>query len=374
MVDAEKAIQKINELNPNFTIISDFKGWREDIVRKCNICGDIRAVKARSLIEKNRGQVRGCITCVAKERAKLKRKSHIQFIKELNDVNPNIEVLEEYTTSNTPIQCKCKIDNYVWSAKPHSLLQGHGCPECSHNAQNWGNEERFNSLMKERFPNIIVHTKFSRTKDIIELECCDCGYQWHTSANVILNNKNYSGCPKCNGYAPVSEEEMITRLAKCNPRVEYVSGYTTIMQKAIFKCVKCGNIWSTTTNSVLSGRACPKCNMSHGALEIERVLTNKGIDYCTEYTFDDCRYERPLPFDFYIESKNMCIEYDGEQHFKPVRFDKHNKRGTPEERFELLQIRDNIKTEYCKKNNINLIRIPYTDFNNIEMILNKYIS
>ena len=44
------------------------------------------------------------------------------------------------------------------------------------------------------------------------------------------------------------------------------------------------------------------------------------------------------------------------------------------EKFKSQQYRDKIKTEYCKNNNIKLIRIPYTDFDNIEKILNKYIA
>lgn len=48
----ESAIKKIKETNPNYTILSEFIGWRDDIKRKCNICGDIRIVKARSLVEK----------------------------------------------------------------------------------------------------------------------------------------------------------------------------------------------------------------------------------------------------------------------------------------------------------------------------------
>ena len=38
-----------------------------------------------------------------------------------------------------------------------------------------------------------------------------------------------------------------------------------------------------------------------------------------------------------------------------------------------IQKRDNIKTEYCKDNNITLIRIPYWDFNNIENILKEKV-
>lgn len=99
-----------------------------------------------------------------------------------------------------------------------------------------------------------------------------------------------------------------------------------------------------------------------------------SIDYETEYRFEDCKDTRSLPFDFYIKSKNICIEYDGEQHFIPIRFNKNITQEEMNEKFKSQQYRDKIKTEYCKNNNIKLIRIPYTDFDNIEKILNKYIA
>ena len=61
----------------------------------------------------------------------------------------------------------------------------------------------------------------------------------------------------------------------------------------------------------------------------------------------------------------VCIEYDGIQHFEPI------ERFGGKEEFSRTKIRDNIKTQYCKDNNIKLIRIPYWDFDNIEMILKK---
>jgi hypothetical protein len=62
----------------------------------------------------------------------------------------------------------------------------------------------------------------------------------------------------------------------------------------------------------------------------------------------------------------MCIEYDGIQHFEPI------EKWGGIERFNKQLINDNIKNEYCVKNNINLLRISYKDINNIEIIINAY--
>lgn len=62
---------------------------------------------------------------------------------------------------------------------------------------------------------------------------------------------------------------------------------------------------------------------------------------------------------------NICIEYDGEQHFNI------NEYFGGEKEFNNIKQNDEIKNKYCIENNINLIRIPYYDFNNIDNILNK---
>ena len=72
-----------------------------------------------------------------------------------------------------------------------------------------------------------------------------------------------------------------------------------------------------------------------------------------------------MPFDFYLPQYNICIEYDGEFHYKMI-------MGYDE--FINQKIRDTIKTVYCKENNIKLIIIPYWEFNNIENILIKELN
>jgi hypothetical protein len=65
---------------------------------------------------------------------------------------------------------------------------------------------------------------------------------------------------------------------------------------------------------------------------------------------------------------NICIEYDGIQHFESVDY------FGGELGFINTQMRDNIKNEYCKNNNIKLIRIPYWDYENIDQILTGHIK
>lgn len=107
---------------------------------------------------------------------------------------------------------------------------------------------------------------------------------------------------------------------------------------------------------------------SKGEAEIEFFLIQNNIKYKRQFIFPDCKYQKALPFDFAIFSNTgdlICvIEYDGEQHYHYIEHWHKTEEG-----FKQQQLRDNIKTNFCKLNNIELIRIPYTDFDNIEQIL-----
>lgn len=364
----------MHDINPNFTIRSEFKGWRENVIRECNVCGDIREVQARTVIEKNHGKLRGCPVCANIAKGLQRRKTNEQFLKELYEVNPNIEPLEEYTTADTYMNFKCKIDGNIFKSRPKDVLQGHGCPECYKRKSNQRTQEQFLEEMALRHPDIEPLDDFINVSTPMRFRCKKCGYIWSTQPTVLLNRDSYSGCPKCAGFTTVSEEEMIARLAECNPTIEYLYGYKGICYHAFFKCKKCGHVWDTPPNSVLHGRGCPHCNLSKGELRIKEVFELLGIDFEFQYRFEECKNERSLPFDFYVSSKNIAIEYDGVQHFIPVRFSKEQTEEDIIEAFEKRKRLDKLKDDYCFNNNIKLIRIPYTEFNNIEEILNKYFA
>lgn len=80
--------------------------------------------------------------------------------------------------------------------------------------------------------------------------------------------------------------------------------------------------------------------------------------------FEDCKDKKPLPFDFYLPNNVICIEYDGEQHTKPIDY------FGGIESYECTVRHDKMKNEYCKNNGISLLRIPYNK--NVEEELNNF--
>ena len=91
--------------------------------------------------------------------------------------------------------------------------------------------------------------------------------------------------------------------------------YVNAISKVEIICDKHGT-FNQTPNNHLSGKGCPICRMSHGETQIRNYLSDRNIDFEIQFRFKDCRNKLPLPFDFYLPKHNLCIEYDGEQHFR----------------------------------------------------------
>ena len=140
-------------------------------------------------------------------------------------------------------------------------------------------------------------------------------------------------------------------------KVKYVNGETKVI--LIFNNKE---FLYSPTEHLRGGNPKGTVNGSRGEEKIKNILERYNIEYLSEFTFEDCRYINKLPFDFYIPSLNILIEYDGEHHFKEIGH--YNK-----EQFKNTLRNDNIKNNYALNNKISLIRIPYTDYNNIEYII-----
>ena len=110
---------------------------------------------------------------------------------------------------------------------------------------------------------------------------------------------------------------------------------------------------------------------SQGQQEIRFLLESNNINFKQEITFQDLKLINKLRFDFGIYNDNneliRLIEFDGEQHYKNQNFFQD---------LQYIKNNDKIKNEYCKNNNISLVRIPYWEKDKItlEMLLgDKYL-
>ena len=145
-----------------------------------------------------------------------------------------------------------------------------------------------------------------------------------------------------------------------------------------WKCLcDCGTYVTVTSGNLKSGHTIScGCVSSRNEMEIAKILQKLEYDYIPQQNFSDCKDVGLLRFDFgvYKNDKLLClIEYDGEQHYVPVKFGNMTDEEA-EEKLHNTQKRDEIKNKYCKDNNIPLLRIPYWDKKHIKSIISKYMN
>ena len=170
-----------------------------------------------------------------------------------------------------------------------------------------------------------------------------------------------------------SLDNMKLYLEKNHPGITLISDkYVGAKETYEFQC-SCGerfnSIWQWFVRGV--GTKCQKCTKKMSSLELKTKewLEENNIDYIAQKTFDGCRDINLLKFDFFLTEYNAVIEVDGEQHYRPVAFGGKNHIAIEE--FNNNKKHDFIKNEYCKKNNIKMLRLPYFDFDEKELYKEK---
>ncbi len=109
-----------------FTLLSEYITGTKSIKVKCNDCGTIFSTKPIRLLNK---KYCGCIKCGRIKKGIGSRLSHVDFLKRINLINSNIDILGKYTTSENRIKVRCKKCNLVWNPVAGRLYK-RGCQNC----------------------------------------------------------------------------------------------------------------------------------------------------------------------------------------------------------------------------------------------------
>ena len=290
------------------------------------------------------------------------------------------ELLDVYTSLVKPIRIKCP-NGHINDILFQSFENGHRCKNCSEDEKNplfnnfkesdsrfnCGNKKLTIEQAKERADNVgfvIIDNYFNGIKSNVNFKC-DKGHIFNSRFDGVIRRKK---CPVCSENGKVFSYKYVSDYIKSKGDTLISKQYSGINDKLEIKCNN-GHLYKVTFQSFRhSNTRCPICYQTKGENKIYNFLVKNKILNMQQYKFEDCKNKKELPFDFYLPEYNLCIEYDGIQHFKPVDF------FGGEESFIKTQQRDAIKNDYCKKNNINLLRIPYLDFDNIENILKEKLN
>lgn len=303
-----------------------------------------------------------------------RKKTNEEFIKDVfNLVGNEYSVLQEYSHSNVKILFKHNLCGHEWSLTPHNFLRGNRCPNCANKSRSNKlkdtNEEfliKFKNLVKDEYD---VLSTYNGQREYIEIVHNICNHKYKVYPQNFIRGDR---CPKCAGNLSKSTEQVKKELdnltdGEYSLESEYINYHT----KVTIKHNVCGNTYEVKpSNFFHNGRRCPICKESKGEKEVSKVLKSINLKFERQYTFDDCKNKRKLPFDFAVFDNDkllFLIEYQGVQHYKKNEFFGKNN-------FERTRNNDLIKFNYCKDNAIKLILIPYWEFNNIEKIIENALK
>lgn len=184
-----------------------------------------------------------------------KKKTCEEYVRELAEINPNIELIGKYINTQIKIIHRCKIDGYEWEVAPKDVVRGYGCPKCAGNIKK--THEEYVVDVRNLNPNIEVIGKYNGNKVKIAHKCNVCGYEWLTKPNVILSGR---GCPSCANNLKKTHKEYVAELELVNQNIEVLGEYVNTNTKILHKCKTCNHEWLVTPHHLLHDRGCPICS------------------------------------------------------------------------------------------------------------------
>ena len=351
-VDEVKAL-----VGEEFTVLGTYTKSQTKLQIRHEKCGSVLEMTPNRFLSGDR-----CKICSGKF-----KKDTAYFKNEVNKLSDGeYELVSEYSSCHTPVIIKHKLCGAEYSTKPNNFLSGRRCPTC------FKSVKLDSTAIQKRLDEASSSGEFSAASDYtavtekITLTHNVCG---KTFIAASLQNwcKKAKKCPYCDDE--IRNTEWLKRKIHAEVGEEYslLDEYVSYTAKVRLLHVSCGNEYLVAPNHFFGMKTrCPICvrkrRESNGVIRIREYAEKHNIRFLQEATFETCVIVRHLPFDFYFEDKNLLIEFDGEQHFKP-------KFGVD----TLLEqnMRDSFKNKWAEENGFRLLRIPYTRENEIEAILEK---
>ena len=273
---------------------------------------------------------------------------------------------------------------HEWLTSPNNRARGNGCPYCSGRLPITGEtdlETLYPDIANEWHPfKNLPHLPSKTAPNSHEKRwfICEKGHEYDMA--VSSRTRPGSGCPYCankrvlvgfNDFGTIFPHLIKEWHPEKNKNL-LPSHFTYGSGTKIWWICREGHEWKASIDSRRGGSGCPFCSESRGEAKISRWIDKHlELTYIRQYRFKDCYLKKQLPFDFAIFKKDQLIsliEYDGEQHFKPVEI------FGGEEGFKNQKMRDEVKDAYCIENEIPLLRIAYFDFDRIDDILNDHFQ
>lgn len=297
--------------------------------------------------------------------------THNEVVSRVAKYNPHISVLGEYVNCHTPLLCQCNKCGNRWKISLNNITSGKGCPRCAilKSADQYKKtKSQFEEELNVANLSVKLLGEYTSAKTKTSFLCLVCNHVWDAQPGNILFGY---GCPECWRVRRIGIRRkkfgvFVDQMAEKHPHILIKSPYITAKDDVLVECLACGFEWSASPDTLLNkGCGCPNCVASYGEQSISAYLFNHKIQYVQWKRFDDLfgLGGGKLSYDFYLPDYNLLIEYQGEFHDESVDPEFfHNDLGKQ-------RAHDNLKREYAKSHQIQLLEIWYYDFKNIEKIL-----
>ncbi len=290
-----------------------------------------------------------------------RRKTHEEYVNELQAKIPHIQVKEEYKGNRTPIEHYCIKHNISWNTSPFNLLQHmNGCKQCQEEAfRSFCNnrrktDEQFKKEVEALGTGIKPRDKYNGTHNRIYFEC-KYGHIWLSTPHDILDGY---GCPFCAGNAVLkgyndlwTTNPDIAKMLK-DPNIGYEISRGS-NKEVEWICPYCGLLKISSPKQVVShGLACSRCSdgISYPNRFIVALLTQLNVStFHPEWSpkwIGKCRYD----VYFIHNSQEYIVEMDGGIGHGGIDI---ATQGADVDGLE----RDIMKDEQAALHNIDLIRI-----------------
>jgi len=282
-----------------------------------------------------------------KKCSKCSNKTELKYTKEyINSIKTRYDYIfdkNEYESFDK-IKIVCKTHG-LFSQRIHNhFILGQNCPSCSRIRLN---KDLVNFLSKIDI-NIIKYNGY-RSKS--EFSC----KEGHIIKSTVDNIKRH-GCSVCRRESNLKIERLkfIQKSIMVWGELLDIDYSTLYYRGKRFKMIlktDIGDIEQLPDYHLMG--FLPKKSTSE--IIIKKILEKNQINYIREKTFNGCVNKKKLRFDFYLPDIKVCIEYNGIQHYESV-----DKFGGLDG-LKYTQVNDDIKRNFCKVNNIELITIKYNE-------------
>lgn len=231
----------------------------------------------------------------------------------------------------------------------------------------------------ERWGNVNFElVSFGTAREPITIKCLNCGDTFTLKhRNNLFNKIRKNFCPNCNGtkkhWYNSTKEKLDFKTAQ--QRLEQTFGdeyfiiedsYKGWASNCLIRHNICNKIFSTQPRYLFYHSHCPckKIN-SKGEQRIKDFLILNSIIFEEQKRIEDIK---KAPYDFYLPTYNLLIEFQGRQHFEPV------KQFGGESQLLVQQEIDKRKKDIARKNGYSLFYITYKEMSNIEELLIQRLS